>query len=139
MVATGFLRPVIFNVTPRELAGTVYSRTKAKGPWRKGKGSVGYVSAPDGAFRDRVVSPEGDTLREVRLTAAIGADASPAPVAVSGGWDDAGTLRAEVVFLETPHRLRLTVRLADRTFDAAWSTVPLTPLLLRDLRCPDPS
>ena len=30
--------------------------------------------APDGAFRDRVVSPDGDTLREVRLTAEIGQD-----------------------------------------------------------------
>jgi GNAT superfamily N-acetyltransferase len=28
--------------------------------------------APDGAFRDRVVSPDGDTAREVRLTAEIG-------------------------------------------------------------------
>jgi len=27
---------------------------------------------PDGAFRDRVVSPDGDTLREVRLTAELG-------------------------------------------------------------------
>jgi ribosomal protein S18 acetylase RimI-like enzyme len=30
--------------------------------------------APDGAFRDRVVSPAGDTLREVRLTAELGED-----------------------------------------------------------------
>lgn len=30
--------------------------------------------APDGAFRDRVVSPDGDTLREVRLTAELGED-----------------------------------------------------------------
>ena len=27
--------------------------------------------APDGAYRDRVVSPEGDTLREVRLSAGL--------------------------------------------------------------------
>jgi ribosomal protein S18 acetylase RimI-like enzyme len=27
--------------------------------------------APDGAYRDRVVSPDGDTLREVRLTAEL--------------------------------------------------------------------
>ncbi len=27
---------------------------------------------PDGAFRDRVVSPDGQTLREVRLTAVVG-------------------------------------------------------------------
>ena len=31
---------------------------------------------PDGAYRDRVVSPDGDTLREVRLSAAL--DAPPA-------------------------------------------------------------
>ena len=30
--------------------------------------------APDGAFRDRVVSPDGDTLREVRLAADLGED-----------------------------------------------------------------
>lgn len=29
---------------------------------------------PDGAFRDRVVSPAGDTLREVRLTARVAED-----------------------------------------------------------------
>ncbi len=29
---------------------------------------------PDGAFRDRVVSPDGDTLREVRLTADLAAE-----------------------------------------------------------------
>ncbi len=30
--------------------------------------------APDGAYRDRVVSPDGATLREVRLTAHLGED-----------------------------------------------------------------
>ncbi len=30
--------------------------------------------APDGAFRDRVVSPDGDTLREVRLVARVAED-----------------------------------------------------------------
>ena len=33
--------------------------------------------AADGAYRDRVVSPGGDTLREVRLTAHLGEDAAP--------------------------------------------------------------
>jgi N-acetylglutamate synthase-like GNAT family acetyltransferase len=32
--------------------------------------------APDGAFRDRVVSPDGDTAREVRLVADIAPDGS---------------------------------------------------------------
>ena len=29
---------------------------------------------PDGAYRDRVVSPDGDTLREVRLVASLAPD-----------------------------------------------------------------
>ena len=33
---------------------------------------VGAGLGPDGAYRDRVVSPEGATAREVRLVAAIG-------------------------------------------------------------------
>lgn len=33
--------------------------------------------APDGAFRDRVVSPTGDTLREVRLAVHVGEDVAP--------------------------------------------------------------
>ncbi len=32
---------------------------------------TGSGFGPDGAFRDRVVSPDGDTLREVRLTASL--------------------------------------------------------------------
>lgn len=35
--------------------------------------------APDGAFRDRVVSPEGETLREVRLSVHVGGDEPPDP------------------------------------------------------------
>ena len=36
--------------------------------------------APDGAYRDRVVSPDGDTLREVRLAASLadGTEGAPA-------------------------------------------------------------
>lgn len=37
---------------------------------------VGAGLAPDGAFRDRVVGPEGQTAREVRLVAALGEDQS---------------------------------------------------------------
>lgn len=54
----------------------------------------------------------------------------PCPTAVSGGWTDDGTFAADVVFLETPHRLRVTCALTDRTFTAHWRTRPLrlTPL-----------
>ena len=57
-------------------------------------------------------------------------------LAVSGGWTDEDTFRAEVIFLETPHRLGLTCSLASRTFLASWRTVPLRPGLLSALRMP---
>jgi len=49
----------------------------------------------------------------------------PVPVAASGGWLDDHTLRVEVIFLESPHRLDLTCTLPARTATAAWRQVPL--------------
>lgn len=60
----------------------------------------------------------------------------PAPAAVSGGWGDDGALTVDVAFLETPHRIRVTCSLADRTFTARWHTRPLSDLPLRRLRAP---
>jgi hypothetical protein len=58
------------------------------------------------------------------------------PVAVSGGWIDDDTFGAEVIFLETPHRLELTCLLGAGTFRARWQTVPLRAGGLSDLRMP---
>jgi CubicO group peptidase (beta-lactamase class C family) len=58
------------------------------------------------------------------------------PVAVSGGWIDGDTFGAEVIFLETPHRLELTCSLGAGTFRAGWQTVPLRAGGLSDLRMP---
>jgi CubicO group peptidase (beta-lactamase class C family) len=58
------------------------------------------------------------------------------PTAVSGGWMDDDTFGAEVIFLETPHRLELTCSLGDKTFLARWHTVPLRAGGLADLRMP---
>ena len=58
------------------------------------------------------------------------------PVAVSGGWTDDDTFGAEVIFLETPHRLELTCALGTGTFQASWQTVPLRAGSLSDLRMP---
>jgi CubicO group peptidase (beta-lactamase class C family) len=58
------------------------------------------------------------------------------PLAISGGWTDEDTFRAEVIFLETPHRLGLTCSLADGTFRASWRTVPLRAGPLSALRMP---
>jgi CubicO group peptidase (beta-lactamase class C family) len=58
------------------------------------------------------------------------------PVAASGGWLDEQTLRAEVIFLETPHRMDITCSLPARTADAVWRHPPITPSKLEELRCP---
>jgi CubicO group peptidase (beta-lactamase class C family) len=58
------------------------------------------------------------------------------PVAASGGWLDDQTLRAEVIFLETPHRMNVTCSLPGRTAEAVWGLPPITPSRLRELHCP---
>jgi hypothetical protein len=58
------------------------------------------------------------------------------PVAASGGWLDDRTLRIEVIFLETPHRMDITCSVPGRTAEAVWRHPPLNPSKLRHLHCP---
>ena len=58
------------------------------------------------------------------------------PVAASGGWLDDHTLRAEIIFLETPHRMDVTCSLRGRAAEAVWRHPPLSPNRLQDLHCP---
>ena len=58
------------------------------------------------------------------------------PVAAAGGWSDGRTLRLEVIFLETPHRLDIVCALDDRCASAVWRLIPLGGAHLRDLRSP---
>jgi CubicO group peptidase (beta-lactamase class C family) len=58
------------------------------------------------------------------------------PVAASGGWLDGHTLRTEVIFLETPHRMDITCSLPGRTAEAMWRHPPLIPGKLQHLHCP---
>ncbi|CAM5284518.1 serine hydrolase domain-containing protein [Streptomyces aurantiogriseus] len=82
---------------------------------------------------------EGDRL-DVRLDSGGWSVAEePVPTAVSGGWTDGDTLAVDIMFLETPHRLRVTCSLAGRTFTARWATEPLHGGPLRSLRAPRPS
>ena len=57
-------------------------------------------------------------------------------MAASGGWLDGHTLRAEVIFLETPHRMDVTCVLPGRTAEAVWRHPPLSVSKLHDLHCP---
>jgi CubicO group peptidase (beta-lactamase class C family) len=59
-----------------------------------------------------------------------------APVFASGGWSDTDTLRVEVIFVETPHRLIIDCELPGRTFTASWITAPRGTTMLRALCAP---
>jgi hypothetical protein len=58
------------------------------------------------------------------------------PVAASGGWLDGDTWRAEVIFLETPHRMDITCSRPAGTAEATWRHPPLLSDKLQDLHCP---
>jgi len=58
------------------------------------------------------------------------------PTACLGGWVAPGILRFDVAFLDTPHRLAISCRLPERTFEASWRSVPLFTDRLSDLRSP---
>jgi CubicO group peptidase (beta-lactamase class C family) len=58
------------------------------------------------------------------------------PVAASGGWLDDHTLRAEIIFLETPHRMDIACSLQGRIAEAVWRHPPLAGNKLQDLHCP---
>jgi hypothetical protein len=60
----------------------------------------------------------------------------PVPVAASGGWLDEHTLRVEVIFLETPHRMDITCSLPARCAEADWRQAPLDGGSLRTLHRP---
>lgn len=60
----------------------------------------------------------------------------PVPVATSGGWLDEDTLRVEVIFLETPHRLDIGCSLSGRIAEAAWRHPPLDGGRLQTLHRP---
>ena len=65
--------------------------------------------------------------------------ADPLPMAVVGGWADPVSLHAELVFLETPHRLQVQAHLPSATFEARWVTTPLHRGPLSGLRSPRPA
>ena len=61
----------------------------------------------------------------------------PVPVATSGGWLDDHTLRVEVIFLESPHRMDITCSLPTGTAEAAWRHPPLDGGRLQTLHRPE--
>lgn len=88
------------------------------------------ASEPDNALTIPVGSGEWLTSEP------LDAYGEPVPVAASGGWVDDDTLRVEIVFLETPHRLDVQCSLAAQTSHATWRTAPLDGGKLKTLHRP---
>jgi CubicO group peptidase (beta-lactamase class C family) len=127
-----------------------------RGPWASAPFAVtaGAAGRPIQASLTAVaVAPDGDgwqlSLTEpgnaltVPLGAGVWTVSEPTdqhgeiiPVAASGGWLDGDTLRAEIIFLETPHRMDITCALPGRTAEAVWRHPPLIPSKLQHLHCP---
>ncbi|MGW2613655.1 serine hydrolase domain-containing protein [Streptomyces sp. NPDC001500] len=96
------------------------------------------VTVDDGAdgWTLSLAEKDGELRLELPPTGGWRVSEEPAPTAVGGGWTDADTLTAHIVFLETPHRLRVTCSLATRTFTAHWNMTPLHGGALRSMRAP---
>ena len=99
-------------------------------------GSQGSAVEPaaGGGHRDGVAEPVGAGAWTVSQPTDRRGDTIP--VAASGGWLDGGALRAEIIFLETPHRMDISCDLAGRTAAAVWRHPPLVPSKLQHLHCP---
>ncbi|WP_158437919.1 serine hydrolase domain-containing protein [Naasia lichenicola] len=86
------------------------------------------VAEDDGAWRIELTDVAGKTLRVPVLgtgwTTIEAVDGLP-PVAVTGGWVDDELLRIDISFLETPHRITLSLRRESRRAVARWLTEPL--------------
>lgn len=109
--------------------------THAPGSRRAIVESVRLTAAAGGSWRLALVQ-DGETL-EVPLIPGSWAEeeVDGIPVAVTGGWTDAGGLTADVLLLDTPHTVRVQLS-PDGTATAVWLTEPLHSGRLRDQRRP---
>ena len=69
-----------------------------------------------------------------QVSAPRDASGEAVPVAASGGWLDDHTVRVELIFLESPHRMDITCALPTRIAEAVWRHQPLEDRLGRQHR-----
>lgn len=122
------------------LAGPFTARRGIFGPVASALDSVA-VSVADGLLSLSMLEDDNE------LAVVVGTDdwlvttptdrrGDEVPVAASGEWEDDHTLRVAVIFLETPHRLELTLTLHGREVLARWPSPPLGGDRIADLHAP---
>ena len=116
------------------------ARTEQRHPQRAVRGDRrtgrALVEQRDRPLAEQVRRRFGAGAGEWTVSAPADGHGDTIPVAASGGWLDDRTFRAEVIFLETPHRMDITCSLPGRTAEAVWRHPPLTPSRLQHLHCP---
>ncbi|WP_328483819.1 beta-lactamase family protein [Streptomyces sp. NBC_00377] len=121
---------------PGQWSGAGFTPSGGAGAGPRGLTGAVVTGSADGWTLALVEEPDGRRLELSLGSGGWQVSDVPLPTAVSGGWTDGDTLTAHIVFLETPHRLRVTCSLADRTFDARWDTEPLHGGSLHRMRAP---
>jgi CubicO group peptidase (beta-lactamase class C family) len=102
-----------------------------------GVASLGHVTVAPRADRCSLTLVDGGPPLEVDAGAGVWLERGG--VVASGGLTPTGALSFDLIFIETPHRLRIECRVdgADAgTFTAHWITEPLHPLPLAQMRMP---
>lgn len=88
---------------------------------------------PDDGDALTLTLTDGDDRLDVVL--GFGEWVSSDAVSASAGWDG-GRLAVDLIFIETPHRLHLSLDWATSTFSARWEAEPLHDLPLASMRKP---
>jgi CubicO group peptidase (beta-lactamase class C family) len=104
---------------------------------RNGVASITALTVTPGPGRTVVSMRQGD--KDFVVDAGSGEWIEGDAVAASGGAQPDGALAFDVIFVETPHRLRIVAGgpdMPEETFEARWVTEPLHPLSLSQMRMP---
>lgn len=116
------------------------SSTEAPAPTsvRLARGDAGWVLVlGHGDQRlTAALGPQACTTSEAPVVDTAGRPVTTVPVATSGGWLPDGSLGVDVVYLHTPHTLRLRAPAGQDRVDVRWATAPLWAPRLSDMAAP---
>jgi CubicO group peptidase (beta-lactamase class C family) len=126
------------TIAPADWYGVPFTPADDDATRDAGVTAATLAAAPDGGW-DLTLSDSGGDLVLRHDTTGWTVNERPAvpvPVAVSGGWTARDTFTADLIFLETPHRLCVNCSLPTGTFTARWHTSPLDDGPLRTYGAP---
>jgi len=97
----------------------------SRGPRRAALDAVQVTPQADGAWVLELVDAHGSLPVRVVPGTWTANEPTGIPIVASGGTTDAGDVVADLLFVDTPHTLRVRRRPGSPTIEAAWLTEPL--------------